>query len=94
VNRTKLYAAALALSFAFTPAAFAQQGDMRGMNMQGQGTGGMDMQAMMNRCAQMRQQMQHGAKMTTDLQRLVAQCDQMDKEMGNMGNTGPAQRTR
>jgi CopA family copper-resistance protein len=68
---------------------------MGAMNMQRQGTGRMDMQAMMNRCAQMRRQMQRGAPMTTfDRHRLMATCDQMDREIGNKGDTGPAQRTR
>jgi hypothetical protein len=84
--------ASLGLALALSPAALAQQGNMPGMNMQGQGGGGMnmpghnsgdmDMQTMMNKCAQMRRQMKPGARMTADMQRMMTQCDEMDRQMG------------
>lgn len=84
MSRITTCAAALAAALAFTPAAFAQQGDMRSMNMQGHDMGGMDMQTMMNRCKQLRHDAQHGARMTANAKRMMTQCDQMDSQMGNM----------
>jgi len=43
---------------------------------------GMDMNAMMARCTQMRQQMRPGMAMPADMQKTMAQCDQMDRSMG------------
>lgn len=61
-----------------TPAPGAGQG------MQGQGNQGMDMQTMANQCAQVRRQRQQNpsAPMSADMQKMMAQCDQMDKMMG------------
>ncbi len=85
--KTTIYAAALALTLA--PAAFAQQGKMQGMDMRGHGMGGMDMQGMMNRCSQVRQQMRPGAKASSDMQRMMERCSQMDGQMGSTaGNSG------
>ena len=65
--------------------------DMSGM--QGHDMGGMDMQAMMNHCADMRQQVRLGAAMSPDMRSMIAQCDQMDQQMG--GTSGaPRTRTR
>jgi hypothetical protein len=94
----------LGLALVLSPAAFAQQGNMPGMNMQGQGmgtmnmpghnTGDMDMQAMMNRCAQMRKQARSAAQVSPDMQHMMAQCDQMDRQMGTMSGSGTGQQTR
>lgn len=91
MSRITTCAAVLAAALAFTPAAFAQQGNMRGM----------DMQTMMNRCAQLRRDAQHGAPMTADAKQMMMQCNQMDSQMGNMhggmqgmGGMQGGQRTR
>ena len=93
MTKTVFYAATLAVMVTSGPAAFAQSGNPQGMNhMQGHDMSGMDMQAMMNRCAQMRQQMRPGASMSADMRNAMAQCDQMDRQMGN--GSGTTQRTR
>ena len=57
-----------------------QMQNMPGMDRsQGQG---MDMNAMMARCAQMRQQMKPGMAMPADMKQMMGQCDQMDRSMG------------
>jgi hypothetical protein len=95
MTKTKVYAAILGLAMAFAPAAFAQQGNMQGMQMQGHDMGSMDMDAMMKQCAQMRQQMKPGARVTADMQRMKGQCDKMDREMGSSSdNAPPATRNR
>lgn len=95
MRTAKRYLATLTLTLALAPAAFAQQGNMQGMTMQGHNMGGMDMQATMNQCAQMRQQMRPGTRMSPDMQRMMSQCDQMDRQMGNMpGGAAPRARTR
>ena len=86
-------AAALLLILTLGPAALAQQNSPQ-MNMQGHGMGGMDMQTMINQCAQMRQQMRPGARMTADMQRMMQQCDQMDRQMGSTSGSAPAPRVR
>lgn len=55
---------------------------------------GMDMQTMMKQCAQMRQQMQPGARMTPDMQTMMRQCDEMDRQMGGTAGNPAAPRTR
>jgi hypothetical protein len=91
----KFAACAITLLLALAPAAFTQQANSQGMHMQGHSMGNMDMQAMMNRCAQMRQQMRPGARMTSDMQRMMMQCNQMDQQMGAMpGSSGSQERTR
>ena len=91
--KSTVYAVTLLLALA--PAAFAQQANTQGMHMQGHSMGGTDMQAMMNRCAQMRQQMRSGARMTSDTQRMMTQCNQMDQQMGaTPGSSGRQERTR
>ena len=91
----KATACGVALMLALAPAALAQQANTQGMNMQGHGMGGVDMQTMMNRCAQMRQQTRPGARVTSDTRRMMAQCDQMDRQMGAMpGGSGNQARTR
>jgi hypothetical protein len=59
-------------------------------NMQGHDMSGMDMQTIMNRCADMRRQMAQGTMSSApDMQRMMAQCDQMDRQMGGgMGGGG------
>ncbi len=91
MSTAKTFAAASLLVLTLGPAALAQQGSPQ-MNMQGHGMGGMDMQGTMNQCAQMRQQMRPGTRMTPDMQTMMQQCDQMDRRMsGEMGGTsGPA----
>ncbi len=51
--------------------------------MQGHSMGGMDHQAMMTHCAQMRQSVQQGARLSSDMQQMMTQCDQMDRSMGS-----------
>jgi hypothetical protein len=55
---------------------------------------GMDMQAMMNQCKQMRQQMKPGTRMTPDMQTMMRQCDEMDQQMGGTAATPSAPTTR
>ena len=78
-------------------AAHAQQGGMQnmpGMTMQGRGTTGgttgmTNMQSMMSHCADMRRQMAQGT-MTSgpDMADMKSQCDQMDRQRGNMPGMG------
>ncbi len=42
---------------------------------------GMDMQTMMNHCAQMRQATSQGRQLAPNMQAMMAQCDQMDRGM-------------
>jgi hypothetical protein len=88
--------ASFGLALTLSPAAFAQQGNMPGMNMPGHTSGGMDMQAMMNQCSQMRQQMKPGARMTADMQRMMTQCNEMDRQRGasSSGTAPSATRSR
>jgi hypothetical protein len=82
------YTAALTLTLALAPQASAQHDNMQGHNMG-------DMQTMMNHCAQLRQQRRPGARMSPDMERMMVQCDQMDRQMGNMpGGAAPRARTR
>jgi hypothetical protein len=50
--------------------------------MQGHGMAGMDHQSFMAHCAQMRQQVRQGGRLSPDMQQMMAQCDQMDRSMG------------
>ena len=82
-------AATVALAFAFAPSAFAQQ--------QG-GMPGMDMQMMMNHCAQVRQQVQQtqvpAMAHPAEVQQELARCDQMDlmnSQMNSQPGMNPAQ---
>jgi hypothetical protein len=87
-------AAASLLTLTLGSPAFAQQGSPQ-MNMQGHGMGNMDMQTMMNQCAQMRQQMRPGARMTAEMQNMMQQCDEMDRQMGSStSGSAPAPRVR
>ncbi len=43
---------------------------------------GMDMNTMMARCSQMRQQMRPGMAMPADMQQMMSRCDQMDRGTG------------
>lgn len=86
--------AALAILVLTGTPGFAQQGNNgtsspnAGQGMQGQGHMGMDMQAMARQCAAARQQVQKNPSQprSADLQRTIAQCDQMDKMMGGQKN--------
>ena len=49
---------------------------------QGHGMAGMDHQSMMNHCAQMRQTVRQGGRLSPDMQQMMVQCDQMDRSMG------------
>lgn len=51
--------------------------------MSGQGMSAADHQAMMTHCAQMRQSVQQGARLSPDMQQMMTQCDQMDRSMGS-----------
>lgn len=94
MNTVRLSTAASLLALSLASAAFAQQGSPQ-TNMQSHGMGNMDMQTMMNQCAQMRQQMRPGARMTADMQTMMQQCDQMDRQMGSSASgTVPAPRVR
>ncbi len=93
ISRLTIFGAVLALMLGAAPPARAQdQGakpDMSGMK-------GMDMDAMMKQCAQMRQQMKPGAAMSPDMQKMMTQCDEMDRSMNSSSQpyTPPAHRTR
>ena len=50
--------------------------------MQGHSMAGMDHQSMMNHCAQMRQTVRQGGRLSPDMQQMMVQCDQMDRSMG------------
>ena len=52
------------------------------------------MQSMMNQCAQMRQEMQPGAAISPEMQKMMSQCDEMDGSMNAAPQTytPPAQR--
>ena len=43
---------------------------------------GMDMNAMMSHCADMRRQMRPGAAVSADMRQMMAQRDEMDRSMG------------
>ena len=91
-------AAVLAGALALMPAARAQQpGGMAGMPMQGHdmsGMGSMNMGGMMRQCAQMRQQMKPGVRMTADMQTMMRRCDGMDRQMGSTPSDSATPRTR
>ena len=95
MNRNTLGVMTLAWAFAVTPPAVAQQDKGSQMSgMQGHNMGSMDMQGMMNQCAQMRQRMKTGARMNADAKKMMQQCDQMDQQMGNTSNGSEAPRVR
>ncbi|MFC0387695.1 hypothetical protein [Muricoccus vinaceus] len=54
----------------------------QGGGMQGQNMSGMTMPQMMAHCAEMRQQMRVGASMSSDMQAMMAHCDQMGGSTG------------
>ncbi len=68
---------------------------MSGMSgMQGHDMQGMDMQAMMKQCADMRQQMAQGTHQNTpDMSQMMAHCDEMDRSMGSMPGMGSSTST-
>ena len=49
---------------------------------QGHSMAGMDHQSFMAHCAQMRQTVRQGGRLSPDMQQMMAQCDQMDRSMG------------
>jgi hypothetical protein len=88
-------AAMLGLAVACASPAFAQQNDMQGMQMQGHEMSGIDMPTMMKHCARMRQAVRNGATLRSDMQRMMAQCDQMDRQTGGtLDSAPPATRDR
>lgn len=75
-----------------SPQAFAKQsqpgtGGMSGMpgmsNDQTPPTDGKDMQTTMRQCAQMKDDMAEGKHMSGDMQKMMTQCDRMDRMMRN-----------
>lgn len=84
----------VALALLIAAPAYAQSG--RSQDQSSHAMPGMDMQAMMKQCAQMRQQMRSGSQMSPDMQRMMTQCDQMDAQMNNPSSSpsGTHQRTR
>lgn len=57
--------------------------------------GNMKMQDMTTHCAEMRQQARGGTAMTPEMRSMMAQCDQMDRQMGTQGGPpAPQNRTR
>ena len=68
-----------------TGSAQGMQGQAASSGMQGHaghGMAGMDHQSMMNHCAQMRQTVRQGGRLSPDMQQMMAHCDQMDRSMG------------
>ena len=55
---------------------------MSGGGMQGHSMAGMDHQSMMAHCAQMRQTVRQGGRLSPDMQQMMGHCDQMDRSMG------------
>ena len=51
--------------------------------MQGHNMAGMDHQSMMAHCAQMRQTVRQGGRLSPDMQRMMGDCDRMDRAMGS-----------
>jgi len=102
VTLTKSIRATCAAAFGLLPVACAQppqpaatssMSNMSGMSsmpgMAAHDMAGMDMQTMMNRCAQMRQATSQGKQLAPDMQTMMAQCDQMDRGM-TMAAPAPA----
>lgn len=97
-NNLRLLCAA---AFGLLPVACAQQpqpAPMSGMSgMSGMSThdmAGMDMQTMMNHCAQMRQEVSQGKQLAPDMQKMMAECDQMDRSMTTSTPAPAATRAR
>lgn len=88
---TQMLRATCLTAFGLLPTACAQQpqpapvSGMSGMSsmpgMKMHDMAGMDMQTMMNHCAQMRQEVSQGKPLASDMQSMMAQCDQMDRSM-------------
>ncbi|MBS0640895.1 MAG: hypothetical protein JSS43_13540 [Proteobacteria bacterium] len=98
---TRLSGLSIAMGLIFGGAALAQQQaapNSQNMPMHGHdmgNMGNMNMQDMMTHCAQMRQQAKAGTAMTPDMRNMMAQCDQMDRQMGTQGGPpAPQNRTR
>ena len=69
---------------------------MQGMdhsNMSGMNHAGMDHNAIMAHCAEMRQTTQAGRTLPADMRQMIAQCNEMDRSMAGQGAT-PAARAR
>lgn len=69
---------------------------MQGMdhsNMSGMNHAGMDHNAMMAHCAEMRQTTRAGRTLPADMRQMIAQCNEMDRSMAGQGAT-PAARAR
>ena len=89
-SKTLLQAAFIA-ALGVLPAACAKPAEQSdGMSgMQGHSMQGMDMQTMMNQCADMRRQMAQGTHPNTrGMNQMMAHCNEMDYSMGNMAGMG------
>lgn len=75
----------LVLALWLSAPGYAQTGGSQ--NQPGHVMPGMDMQAMMTQCAQMRQQMRPNSKLTPYMQRMMTQCDEMDAQMNSASGT-------
>jgi len=81
-SKTHLHAAFIA-AIALLPIACTKPTDQSGT--QGHSMQGMDVQTMMNQCADMRRQMAQGTHPNTpDMNQMMARCDQRDRSMGNV----------
>ncbi len=96
-RKTLRIVSAIALSFPAHAACAQQSGGASGMSgmpgmagMSSQSSGedmkGMDMDAMMKQCSQMRAQMKPGEAMSPDMKKMMSDCDAMDRSI-----TAPAQ---
>ena len=92
IERFQNYGVALTLALFVAAPAYAQSDGSRSQS--NHAMPGMDMQAMGNQCAQMRQQMRPGSQMNPDMQRRMTQCDQMDAQMNNPSSSPPGMRQR
>jgi hypothetical protein len=92
--RTSIHTLGIAIALSALVAACAPQSgpstagpaSMPGHNMgamSGQSMSAADHQAMMTHCAQMRQSVQQGARLSPNMQQMMTQCDQMDRSMGS-----------
>jgi hypothetical protein len=73
-------ALALVTLAGFAQPVFAQQQQQQQPSQRGAQAQGMDMNAFMARCAQLRQQ--SGTSQTAQARQVLDQCDQMDRSMG------------
>ncbi len=89
--RTALAAIALASTIAAPGVAQSTQSPGTAMQgMPGMRMSGGNMAATMKSCATMQTQMRPGAPMTSDMQRMMTQCSQMNSQMGNAKAAAPS----